>query len=65
MRGPSLDFEQPVTERPHAQPLAHIVINARIIRSVEFDLPVGIDAVDLLAQVFPHHAGTGLSLIHI
>lgn len=53
------NLEQTVTQRPHTQSRAHIVIYPWIIRPVQFHLPVGIDAIDLLTQVLPHHAGAG------
>ena len=36
-----------------------LVVQARVVRGVEAHLAVGADAVDLGAQVFPHHAGAG------
>lgn len=55
----SLDFEQTVTQRPHAKALTHIVIYAWIIRLVQFYLPVDINAIDLLSQVVPHNPSAG------
>src|SRR5690606_16850597 len=41
------------------QTLADVVVDARILRRVEHHLAIGVDPVDLLAEVVPDHPGAG------